>query len=69
MLQLPADLGFLDEPADQPGVFLMLLEQDLHGEISAEIGVAPLQNRTHASPGDLAKKLVALARGSVGGNL
>ena len=69
MLQLAADLGFLNETADQTRIVAVLLEQDLDGQVPAEVGVATLQNRTHAAPGNLTQKLVALAPGNVGGNL
>ena len=42
VLQLAGDLGLLDEPADQVGPLLMLLEQDLDGQVATEVAVAPL---------------------------
>ena len=59
VLQLPADLGLLDESADQPRIVAVLLEQDLHGQVPAEVGVAAFQNGAHAAPGDLSQELVA----------
>ena len=40
VLQLAADLGLLDEPADQLGVLAMRLEQDLDGQVAAEVPIA-----------------------------
>ena len=42
MLELAANLGFLDESAYHDGLVLVTLEQDLHGEVAAQVGVAPL---------------------------
>ncbi len=33
------------------------LEQHLHGQVAAEVGVAPLEHGPHAAPGDLAEEL------------
>ena len=57
MLQLAADLGFLDEPADQVGLVAVRLEQDLDGQVAAEVGIAALEHRSHAAAGDLAEQL------------
>ena len=57
VLQLAGDLGLLDEPADQVGVLAMLLEQDLDGQVAAEVAVAPLDDDAHAAAGDLAEQL------------
>ena len=59
VLELAADLRLLDEPADHLGVVAVLLPEDLDGEVAAEVGVAPLEDRPHAAPGDLADELVA----------
>src|SRR3954451_24873147 len=59
VLQLAGDLGLLDEPSDQVGVLAMLLEQDLDGQVAAEVAVAPLDDNAHAAAGNLAKKLEA----------
>ena len=61
MLQLAADLGFFDEATDQLGLVVVAFEQDLDGQVAAQVGVAPLENGTHAAAGDLAKKLVPVA--------
>ena len=57
VLQLAGDLGLLDEPADQVGVVAMLLEQDLDGQVTAEVAVAPLEDDAHAATGELAEQL------------
>ena len=57
VLQLAADLGLLDEPADQVGVVAVRLEQDLDGQVAAEVGVAALEDGAHAAAGDLAEEL------------
>ena len=43
VLQLAGDLCLLDEASDQAGVVAMLLEQDLHGQVAADVAVAPLR--------------------------
>ena len=57
VLQLAGDLGLLDEPADQVGVLAMLLEQDLDGQVAAEVAVAPLDDDAHPAAGDLAEEV------------
>jgi hypothetical protein len=42
MLELAADLGFLDEAPDQVGLVLVGFEQDLEGQLAAQVGIAPL---------------------------
>ncbi len=61
VLELTADLRLLDEPAHQLGLVLVALEQDLDGQVAAQVGVAPLEDRPHPAPGDLAEELVAVA--------
>src|SRR5271170_8233001 len=61
MLQLPTDLGLLDEPPRHVGSVDIFLEQHLHGQVAAEIDVATAQHGPHAAPGDLAGELVAVA--------
>ena len=61
VLELAADLGLLDEAADQLGLVAVCLEQDLDGQVAAEVGVAALEDRPHAAAGDLAQDLVAVA--------
>ena len=41
VLELAADLGLLDEPADHLGVVAVLLPDHLDGEVPAEVEVAP----------------------------
>ena len=59
VLELAADLGLLDEPADHLGVVAVLLPDHLDGEVPAEVEVAPLEDRPHPAPGQLADELVA----------
>ena len=59
VLELPADLGLLDEPADQFGVLAVRLEQDLDRQIAAEVGVSALEDGPHAATGDLTEELVS----------
>ena len=61
VLELAADLGLLDEAADQFGLVLVALEQDLHGQVAAQVGVASLEHGPHAAAGDLAEELVPVA--------
>ena len=65
MLELAGDLRLLDEPADQLGVVAVPLQQDLDGQVAAEVGVAPLEHGAHPAPGDLAEELEP--PGAVGG--
>src|SRR5262249_52792972 len=57
--ELAADLRLLDEPADQLGLVAVLLQQDLDGQVAAQVGVAALEHGAHAAAGDLAVDLVA----------
>ena len=59
VLELAADLGLLDEPADHLGVVAVLLPDHLDGQVAAEVEVAPLEDRPHPAPGQLADELVA----------
>ena len=43
MLELAADLRFLDEAADDLGIVVVFLEQDLDGQVAAQVGVAALR--------------------------
>ena len=54
MLQLPADLRFLDEPADQVAVVAEVFAQHLDRDVAAEVGIAALQDGPHAAASDLA---------------
>ena len=56
MLELAADLRLLDEAVDQVGPVAVLLEQDLDGQVAAEVGVAAPEHGAHAAAGDLAEK-------------
>ncbi len=69
VLKLPADLGLLDEPADQGRVVPVLLQQHLDGQVAAEIGIASLEYRSHAAAGNLAQDLILLSVGLACGNL
>ena len=61
MLELAADLRLLDESADQFGLVAVLLEQDLDGQVAAQVVVTALEDGTHAAAGDLAQELIAVA--------
>ena len=63
MLELPTDLRLLDEALEHLGRLLMALEQELHGQVAAEVRVPGVQNDTHAPVGDLAEQLVAALGG------
>ena len=39
VLELAADLGLLEEPFDQVELIAMLIEQDLEGQVAAQVGV------------------------------
>ena len=41
MLELPADLCLLHKPPDQLGLVLVALEQDLDGQVAAQVGSRP----------------------------
>ena len=62
MLQLAADLRLLDEALDQVGPVAVAVEEDLDGQVAAELGVAALEDGAHAAAGDLAEELVATGR-------
>jgi hypothetical protein len=57
VLQLSGDLRLLDEPVGQLGLVAVLLEQDLDGQVAAEVDVAALEDGTHAASSDLAEEL------------
>src|SRR3954464_917935 len=59
MLELPADLCLLDEALDHRRVPGMTRVQDLHRDIPTEVGISPLEDDTHSTPGDLAMEVVA----------
>ena len=59
MLELSGDLRFLDEASDEIGVIPVPVEQDLDGEVAAQVGVAALEDGTHPAVSDLAQDLVA----------
>ena len=42
VLELAADLRLLDEPAEDLGVVAVLLQEDLDGQVAAQVGVAAL---------------------------
>ena len=64
VLELPADLRLLDEPADHLGMVAVLLPHHLDGQVAAEVEVAALEDRSHAPAGELADELIS--RGWVG---
>ena len=57
VLELAGDLRLLDEAADQLGLVAVLLQEDLDGQVAAQVGVAALEHGPHAAPGDLAQDL------------
>src|SRR5262245_20958754 len=57
MLQLPADLCFLDESTDQVGILPVCFEQDLDGQIAPQVRVTAFQHNPHPAASDLAQKL------------
>ena len=59
VLELAADLGLLDEPADHAGVVAEVVAQHLERDVAAEVGVAALEDGAHAAAGDLAIDAVA----------
>jgi hypothetical protein len=69
VLELATDLGLLDEPPEQIGLARVPFEQDLDGEVAAEIDVATAQDGSHAAPGDLAVELVLVGALGVIGHL
>jgi Protein of unknown function DUF104 len=54
MLQLAADLRFLDEPIYHIGIVSVRLEHDLDGQFTAQVHVAALEDRSHPAPRNLA---------------
>ena len=59
MLKLTADLGLLHETADQVVAAAVLLQEDLQGQVAAEVGVVAPEHGTHAAAVDLAEKPVS----------
>ena len=62
MLQLPADLRLLDEPADQVAVVAEVFAEHLDRDVATEVGIAAFQDGTHAAASDLAVDPVAKRR-------
>src|SRR5262249_36217208 len=65
VLELAADLGLLDEPADQRGLVPMRLEEHLDRQLAAQVAVAASEDGPHPAPPDLAEELVAGGTGEV----
>ena len=65
VLELAADLRLLDEAAGDLRAIEVLLEEDLDGQLAAQLDVAAAEDGAHAAAGDLAGELVAVSR--VGG--
>ena len=64
MLELAADLCLLDESAGHLRIVVVLFEQDLDGEVAPQVGVAALEDGSHAAVSDFAQDLItALVRG------
>jgi hypothetical protein len=64
VLQLTGDLRLLDEPSDQFWTITVHVQKHLDRQVAAEVGVAPLEHRSHAAASDLAEKLQP--RGPIG---
>src|SRR5581483_2732423 len=62
VLQLAADLRLLDEPTEHPRVVAVPLQEDLDGQVAAEVLVAALEDGAHAAAGDLAEEVVTPRR-------
>ncbi|MFO0872247.1 MAG: hypothetical protein U0935_25245 [Pirellulales bacterium] len=58
MLQLPADLSFLDKPLDDFRFVLVLIQQHLDRQIAAQIGVAALEDCSHPAASNFALQLI-----------
>ena len=58
VLELPADLRLLDEPADQRWIAGAAGVQNLHRDVAAEVGVTALKHDTHLATRDLAEELI-----------
>src|SRR5271165_6589764 len=58
MLELAADLGLLDEPADELRTLAVLVEQDLDSQLASQVRVPSPEDRPHAAPRDLTEELV-----------
>jgi hypothetical protein len=61
MLELAADLRFLHEAAQHLGLVLVAFQQDLDGQVAAQVRIAPSEHGSHPAPRDLAKELIAIA--------
>ena len=55
VLELAADLGLLEEASAKGGVVLVMLEEDLDGQLPAEVLVSASQHGPHAAAGNLAE--------------
>ncbi|MEQ9497640.1 MAG: hypothetical protein RIT81_12300 [Deltaproteobacteria bacterium] len=60
VLELPGRLDLGPEAADEVLGGVASAEEDLHGDLAADVGVAGLQDATHAAAPDLPVQLVAL---------
>jgi len=58
MLELSGDLGFLDESADELGLFPVRFEQHLESELSSKIPVAASDYGPHAATCNLTEELI-----------
>jgi hypothetical protein len=59
MLELAADLRFLDEAGEDVAARGVLVLEHLHRDVAAEVQVAPLVDDADAAAADLAEQLVA----------
>ena len=58
VLQLAADLRFLDKALQQFGAAGMSLQHDLDSDVTTQVGIAALEDSAHAAAGDLAGQLL-----------
>jgi hypothetical protein len=59
VLELAADLRLFHESANQIGLILVRIEQDLDGKVASEVGISSLEDNSHASAGNLTQELNA----------
>ena len=59
MLKLASDLGLLDEAPDHRAIPGMTRVEHFHRDVAAQVGVAPLEDDTHAAASDLAEDMVS----------
>jgi hypothetical protein len=60
MLQLAADLGFLDEALQHFGAALVGFQHHFDGDVAAQVGIAALEDGAHTAAGNLAHQLIPI---------